>query len=247
MKGFGYLERLSLAARWFLPQREAEEMIEDYRDMISEIGEGNAEETLGAPIKAVLAVADRGHGIRWHGAFLFMALCGAGPLFWQAVHSVWLPREILAAVLGAVVSLFYFGMGGRARMKRPAKACIAGMALFTLAVLGVIIYFTLHIELVLSWAPAAGRRTAGFLTGVAVFSALAGILGLVLARLYDGRWRALFLLGLTLSLLCGFVLSVLRSMDPFLDVTVWKEQLVLIRDCVLIVLIGFFTAGVGLC
>ena len=32
MKRWGYLEKLSLAARWFLPREEAEGVISDYRD-----------------------------------------------------------------------------------------------------------------------------------------------------------------------------------------------------------------------
>ena len=36
MKRFGYFEKLSLAARWFLPQDEAESVIDDYRDILSE-------------------------------------------------------------------------------------------------------------------------------------------------------------------------------------------------------------------
>lgn len=52
MKRFDYFEKLSLAARWFLPREEAESVIDDYRDFERSRraggGQGEIREAMGA-------------------------------------------------------------------------------------------------------------------------------------------------------------------------------------------------------
>ena len=60
MKRFGYFEKLSLAARWFLPQDEAGSVVDDYKDILREIG-GPEERNGGrsARLCSVLQISDR--------------------------------------------------------------------------------------------------------------------------------------------------------------------------------------------
>lgn len=80
MKRLGYFEKLSLAARWFLPNEEAESMVEDYKDILNEVrGPEEALEHFGPPWKAVMELADRKKVRRWHMFFIMMAFCAVVP------------------------------------------------------------------------------------------------------------------------------------------------------------------------
>ena len=89
MKRFGYFEKLSLAARWFLPQDEAESVIDDYRDILSEIGEQKeAVERFGKPWRPVMELADSKKVRRWHMFLTIMIFCALTPLltiFWESM------------------------------------------------------------------------------------------------------------------------------------------------------------------
>ena len=52
-----YIKKLNFAARWFLPQNEAEDVVNDYQEMLAEGGE-DPEERFGSPVKAVLELTD---------------------------------------------------------------------------------------------------------------------------------------------------------------------------------------------
>lgn len=73
MKKFGYFEKLSLAARWFLPREEAKGVIEDYRDILMEVeGPEQAVKRFGPPVKLVRGLEDGRKVRRWH--FFFAAI-----------------------------------------------------------------------------------------------------------------------------------------------------------------------------
>ena len=74
MKKIGYFTKLSLAARWFLPETEAGAVIEDYREILAEMGEEEGEKKFGPPVKAVLKIADKRSVAAWHLAFAAMAV-----------------------------------------------------------------------------------------------------------------------------------------------------------------------------
>lgn len=80
MKRLGYFEKLSLAARWLLPNDEAESMVEDYKDILYEVsGPEEALERFGKPWKPVMELADRKEVRRWHVAFIYMMFCTLFP------------------------------------------------------------------------------------------------------------------------------------------------------------------------
>lgn len=87
MKGMDYLKRLSLAARWCLPQREASELIDDYRDILSDLPEGKDPwEMFGAPMAFVSSLSDPKSLRRWHIALCFMLFCALFPPISYALH-----------------------------------------------------------------------------------------------------------------------------------------------------------------
>lgn len=87
MKGLGYLERLSLAARWFLPRKEADELIDDYRGILSDLPEGKDPRGMfGAPLEFVSSLSDPKSLRRWHIALCFMLFCALFPPISFALH-----------------------------------------------------------------------------------------------------------------------------------------------------------------
>lgn len=247
MERFGYIGRLSLAAHWFLSKKEAEETVEDYREILAESGEGKARDHFGTPLKAVLAVADRREALRWHLVFLLLVLCAMIPVLFRRSYTDWFECQVFLNAAGAAVSLFYFGMGGRPKMPWALKISAGVMALAGLALTFIIIYYTYHIQDLLDLIKDRNVHVGNFLMGWVFFFVLASILGLVLARLFDGRWRVLFIFGLGILVLCCYVFSILTSMDPTIDPLVLEERLAFIRNCAIILLITFGAAGVGLC
>lgn len=82
MKGLGYFERLSLAARWFLPREEAQGVIEDYRDILREVeGPEEAVKRFGTPGKLARGLADRKEVRRWYLMLVLMLFCLFSPFF----------------------------------------------------------------------------------------------------------------------------------------------------------------------
>lgn len=95
MKRLGYFEKLSLAARWFLPHDEAVSMVEDYKDILYEVsGPEEAVERFGPPWKPVMELADRKKVRRWHMYFILMIFCAFVPfmtIIWEkAMHDCYL-------------------------------------------------------------------------------------------------------------------------------------------------------------
>lgn len=81
MKRLGYFEKLSLAARWFLPQDEAESVVDDYKDILREIGgQEEAVKRFGPPWKPVIELSDRRKVLRWHSFLALLFFCALVPV-----------------------------------------------------------------------------------------------------------------------------------------------------------------------
>ena len=80
------------------------------------------------------------------------------------------------------------------------------------AVAAVSLYF------LLSAAPVNGRVLDGLLKAVVLVSLLAGVAGLVLARIADRRWRALFLLSLTAVLFLALLHQLLHTLSAAVSI-----------------------------
>lgn len=80
MKRWGYLEKLSLAARWFLPREEAEGVISDYRDILLEVeGPEEALKRFGPPVKLVRGLAEPKKVRKWHYFFAMLLFLMISP------------------------------------------------------------------------------------------------------------------------------------------------------------------------
>lgn len=216
-----YFKHLTRQVRWRLPAAEAEGVLADYAELLGlrpAEGDGRLVEDLGTPGRAARLLTDRRAYGRWLAVFGWLALCLAAPALlifrpelcqgWPLLPGVWL-------VLGMALSLVQFrpGAGGRGRpMSRGLGLALVGLA-----------------ALVAVWAVAMGllfssawpglpperygpiARLALCLTGGV--GAAAGLAGLVMARVSDRRWSALYLLGLTAAAVCAMVMVFLVRLD----------------------------------
>ena len=247
-----YLKKLELAARWRLPPEEAEETAADYREMLEERPEEPPENRWGNPTQAIRLIERPAQYRRWLAAFGSMAVCVFLPACWLMGQEQRPNASACLAVFGAAVSLIWFGRQGRKQRGRPPQALwallilqllLAGLAGGTLW-LAAYRWIDLAQEGLL--APNWVGRVVGLAFALAGFGAAAlGLLGLVLARLQDRRWRALYLLGLTMLTLCLLAMSVLRSMSLDFAAPNWQRPY-LIRAA-LTALAGLAAAGAGLC
>lgn len=124
MKRFGYFEKLSLAARWLLPQEDARSMIEDYKDILFETkGPEEALQRFGPPWRPALELVEPAKFRRWLVAFLYMMFSLLFPVAIWISHGImsdcktlmfnglllWLGWEILLAGKYARPVLFLLG------------------------------------------------------------------------------------------------------------------------------------------
>lgn len=250
-----YLKRLTLAARWFLPSKEADEMVEDYREMLAE-ARGD-ESSFAPPMQAVLEAAEKKQVVLWHLMLGLMLLCPFAAMGFFLRQEVWLEGQIPLSLLGAAVSLFFFGIGGKRKLPRPLLISVVGAGLANGGLVGGILYFVVRMDwrkiMVEAWP--MGPAAVLVIRTVFVIAFLASLLGLAVARLSDRRWRALYILGLSLLVICSYSLRYLWSMEAWsidIDGDLTFEYWPPVNGTfglynIFFCLVGFFAAGVGLC
>lgn len=257
-----YLNRLTWAARWQLPPKEAAEVAADYADLLA--GDGRTEEALmqevGAPWRAVRLVRPPKSYGRWLIVFALLSACLALPLYWLLVwytptlsgvqwSSFIFGLFFLGAGLG--LSLFWFGrQGQREQGGLPLSwyACMAGLLVLLACVWGLTYccFSPKLLEWAARWRPAqVGQTIHAGLKLIGLLAALAGLLGAVLARLTDRRWRAVYVLGLTVLLMALLLYSVLTSMDLTTTGELWWFPY--LWRMALLTAAGLAGTGVSLC
>lgn len=206
-----YLKKLGLIARWFLPPQDADEVVEDYAVLLAngkEPGGG-----MGTPMEAVRELRWGSSYYRWLAAFGCMILCLALPALSVVCERFALP-VLLLSIPGVILAFKTLRRDGRAGNGRPGGLLPAlGLLLAAAAaVAAVSLYF------LLSAAPVNGRVLDGLLKAVVLVSLLAGVAGLVLARIADRRWRALFLLSLTAVLFLALLHQLLHTLSAAVSI-----------------------------
>lgn len=222
-----YLKKFSRAARWRLPPQESEEAIADYRELIfrGERDESKLVEELGEPVQAAHLLTDVQTYRRWlkvfavlaFGLFLLAWWSWTGMPFihfsswdWGMFGEGW--RGIAVLAVGLVLSLYWFRRHGQ-KNGPLSKRLVLALAVVLIAgcevmygiwdVTGALIYEQVSVN---TWQ----YRQQVYLVITAMMyvgtlSALAAFAGLVLAKCYDRRWLALYILGVTVAAMIGFV------------------------------------------
>lgn len=264
-----YLSRLSRAARWYLPPAEAAEVVEDYQDIVGR--EPRSEEELrrdlGTPGAAARQLAQPKAYRRWLIVFFILAaglLLPAVDLFlselWGLAFILFhidLPLDGLADSsryaelffpVGILLSFVWFQRNGRKGQTFPKKILLG----FPLVLLGMAwvwflawIVFEEHFEMSQFLFPDRGWIVRLILDLNLLIAGVTGMTGLVLARLRDRRWRAVYVWALTGAMLSIFLLKFLTSMnfDGFRggwQIPYWTQLSVLTAA-------GIFGTAVSLC
>ena len=246
-----YFTRLTLAARWRMPPGEAKELLADYREILEENPRTEEEllRELGRPWTAVRLAADSGAYRRWLAAFAALSLCLLLPALCTLLPGVWwlfsgafphVSLEIVLLAAGLALSLAYFQRQDR----DPLPVLLPILLLLLLALSAGINWWV--------WRILPGLRPAAGLGPVArlayelllLAAALLGLFGLTAARVYNRRWRALYVLALTVAVLTCAVLLMLGRMDMDAGIIHWDAH---IDRFLWIAAIGLTGTGVALC
>ncbi len=258
-----YLKKFSRAARWRLPPRESEDAIADYRELIfqAERDEEKLVEELGEPVQAAHLLTDVQTYRRWLKVFAVLAfglflLAKWDFMAWSNLRlsfaeQWWYPVWVMA--VGMALSLYWFRRHGQKNgplSKRLALALVVvliagcGVMYGIWDVTGAVMYeqtsehywrMVQQVHLVI---------TAMMYVGT--LSALAAFAGLVLAKCYDRRWLALYILGVTAAAMIGFVTFNFKGINldyPTADVI----QSYLFARLIPIGAAGLLGTGVALC
>lgn len=260
-----YLKKFSRAARWRLPPQESEEAIADYREMIfrEEREESKLVEELGEPVQAAHLLTDVKAYRRWlavfavvaFGVFLVARWCFTGRTHFDYVfgkRQYWYPVWVL--MVGMALSLYWFRRYGqrKGRLSRRLALALAAVLVAGAVIMGWTWYVTGPDFLVrLAAEPYGGPLTrqawtlGDLLRYGGTLCALAAFAGLVLAKLYDRRWLAVYALALTAAALCVIVTFWLRSMS--LDWGADELRAYFFPRMVLVGIAGLVGTGVALC
>lgn len=207
-----YLSRLTWAARWYLPPAEAAEVLEDYRDLIEQ--EPRSEEQLrrevGSPKDVVGRLVQAREYRKWLAVFAVLSACVVFPMVMARDDVYWSPLigpvNALALCLGTGLAFLWFRRNGM-RGGRLPKAVLGMLGLILLGMAWV--WFWAGLVMTESWALlnaiAARIVSPRTLNGDLALEILAmgavSVFGLVKARLGDCRWRAVYVLGLSGTIL----------------------------------------------
>lgn len=258
-----YFSRLSLATRWQLPPAEARDVLSDYQELLTQNPRSEEElrRDLGDPVQAVRLLAQPKQYRRWLTVFWVLTACLLLPALGLLPGMAWLwdlftqylralPVDLIFLLAGTVVSLVWFRREGRRDRPFPKKVLLilvlqlAGMAyLWFLIWLVVGEHFDLMYEMFA--VPGAVGRSVNRLTWSIFLLALAGVFGLLKARLDDRRWRAAYVLGLTAAVLCMSLLSMLKGVSLDSSSTDWYMDH--LRQYLLLTAVGLIGTGASLC
>lgn len=238
-----YMRKFSRSARWRLSPQDAEDAIRDYQEMVfqEERDESKLVEELGDPVQAVWLLTDAKEYKSWIRMFAALALglllmakwSWTGLTFFQfswtrSYGSVWYSIAVLA--VGIVLSQVWFRMHGQksGTLSRRLFLSLAAVGIFVLGTIALTWYvlspkfLEIYAETYtvdsyvgmylreIPWQIIIQREL--LIDGGTVCSIIA-LAGLVLARVRDRRWLALYTLALTAAALCIMVEFWVHNMD----------------------------------
>lgn len=215
-----YLKQFSRTVRWRLPKSEADEVLADYDEMLSQFCGEHKDmpiQELGAPTQAAKLLSEPKTYYRWLAVFGVMVFCLllSEFLLLRANFSHY-PSGLIYTlfILGSAVSLIWFRPRRGEDRKSPVPKGLLPMLLGLLIVVvaAAVIMAGLIIQ---DWEfippELYGRIAYGTLLLAGTAATIFGLFGLIKARLSDRRWCSLYVMGLTGLAECVLVLALLVS------------------------------------
>ncbi len=250
-----YLKKFSHALHWRLPKSEAEDILADYNDLLSQHLKDDPDftiEKIGDPFQAARMLSDAKAYHRWLAAFGVMAFC-------LLVCEFLLLRSRFSVLSGAVAHILYLAGAAaalgwffprrRENRRSPFPKGLLPLVLGMLALgaaVGAIIFLCIT-QTTWDLIPAAlnGRAARWALWLIGTGASVVAVFGLIQARLSNRRWCSLYIMGLTLLTECVLVLMLLTSMS--LDTSSLHWWMPYLLDFSLTGGVGLAAAGVSLC
>lgn len=223
-----YLTRFSHIAKWRLSYQEADEVIEDYEGFFAQSSRSEHEVCLelGSPAAAVSTLGGHISYGYWLIAFSIQAISLLVPFFILLVKrpplSLFISQPVInpyaiQALVGSgfLTSLFFFRPRKNFTDKKLPKTIIFSLeALFfvaiTLGVLTTVFFVKLYST---DTFPAYSPQLPFMFSLSGTVFMTAGMWALVKSRMCDRRWRAVYILALTLLFICLSILDVLTCLD----------------------------------
>lgn len=197
-----YLKKFSRIVRWKLPKPEADEVIADYHELLTQCSEESTQ-AFGQPKQAAELLSDPQSYHRWLVVFGLLAFClllSEFLLLRASFARYPMVQMYVLLFVGLASSLLWFRPQPGEDHKLPLPKGLCPM-LLGLLVLVIIIAALLSglIQGVWKSLPDGlyGRVMNGALLLLGTIAAIFGLFGLVHARLSNRRWCALYILGFT--------------------------------------------------
>lgn len=220
-----YLKCLSRYLYWRCSKTDADEILDDYEEMLSQFPNqqyDDIEKNFGTPKQVSKMMSQPKTYYRWVGVFILLT----SSLFIPEIlllRGSFSPFEVFCVYLifiaGLVVSLLWFRPSYGTKTGRAYPKRLWTMLLGVLALTGITCVFVMGLFMkVWTFIPfdqygLMGRLSVSLMGTVAT---IMGEYGLIKARLVDYRWRTLYVLGLFVLLICISVLSISTSERIFL-------------------------------
>lgn len=209
-----YMARLRRWARWYLGAEEAPEVIADYEELAAGRSDAELERDFGAPRAAMGALMDKTAFYRWYACFDLMWMFSLVPLLYMVLYTS--PRKLcFFPFVGCLSALWYWGVKPRTPRAPLPKVLLPALLALLLTALAISVFLRRLLTIPYDWKtfPAWLLGWHHIVTLFCVLFVGAGILGAALARLYDRRWRALYLLSQAAFVTTAVLMKPLTSLN----------------------------------
>ena len=222
-----YLKRFSRLARWRLPAGEAEEVIADYRELVTAQPEGGEAllKNLGSPFSAAMQIKPAKEYWRWMAVFALLGLCSV--YFFCGLFCRWREYEIFNYVL------FYFSVGlatfwkGILPKREKRQNCrnlvpaVIGTAALSIAS-SFFMWSTMWSQKLSGEQAALILRSCAYITSI--IALIVSLTGLIRCRMYHRRWLALAIMGFTVLFICLLWMDLLTRLDNADTILPWIQR-----------------------
>lgn len=224
-----YMKQFSRWLRWRVTENEAAEILSDYEELLHQrpaAEDAALLQDMGRPDSAARLLTDPKQYHRWLAVFGCMVFCLL--MLEAALLRAAFARDpsgwtgILLA-LGVIVSLICFHHRAGSQ-KSPVPKRLVGSLLAVAVAFGAagMVFLCLNSGAWEHWPPEWYGITAHWVLCVAgTVGGIAGLFGLVNARISDRRWSALYILGLTVLAICVMGTAFLVRLDLSADSGWW--------------------------
>lgn len=244
-----YMRQFAWQVRWRLPKAEADGILADYEELLGQrLADQDADlvQDLGSPHQAARLLTERKPYYSWLILFCGMVCCLLLPtvmLLRTAFFQASTVSMALLLLLGMSACLVQFHPHPGIR-KTPVPKALLFSLLGLIAVLAAVGWMLgcLISGAWTHWPPEWYGMTAHWTLSLAgIVGAACGVLGLVRARISDRRWSALYILGLTVLVVCVMIHAFLGSL---VITDLWTPYVV---KWGVLGAVGFVGTGVSLC